>query len=271
MKRIASVLRLFVFCLFALSVTAKAQDYLFATGNPTFSVNIPVENGYINVANGSLHLEFPLANHKQRGVLSLNERLVYDSRIWMIGHYSNYYWWPTGVPNAPYTQGGWRFVSGGETGTLSKVVKLTQPVACSRIAGSSQYGSATYTWVDPSGTSHGFGQVWNYQPLRCSNIDPPPENQTTSGWAIDGSGYQITLSGRDNSLPSSIQIIDNNGNQVYPQVKDRYGNYWSNDANGNLVDDIGRIPVITTVNGNVTYYDVLAPNGPINNNGTRVR
>ncbi len=37
------------------------------------------------------------------------------------------------------------------------------------------------------------------------------------------------------------------------------------------MDDTGRVPVIVTQSGNVTYYDVLAPNGPINNNGTRVR
>jgi RHS repeat-associated protein len=37
------------------------------------------------------------------------------------------------------------------------------------------------------------------------------------------------------------------------------------------MDTRGLVPVIKTQNGNVTYYDVLAPNGPINNNGTRVR
>jgi hypothetical protein len=46
---------------------------------------------------------------------------------------------------------------------------------------------------------------------------------------------------------------------------------WSLDANENLIDDLGRTPVIVTTNGNVTYYDVLAPNGTINNNGLRVR
>ncbi len=102
-------------------------------------------------------------------------------------------------------------------------------------------------------------------------MDPPPANQTSFGWASDGSGYEILLSGRDNQQASSVRVIDSNGTQVYPQVIDRYGNYWSSDANGNLIDDVGRTPVITTVSGNVTYYDVLAPNGPINNNGTRVR
>lgn len=62
---------------------------------------------------------------------------------------------------------------------------------------------------------------------------------------------------------------------MYPQVIDRYGNYWSSDANGNLIDDTGRVPVIVTPNANgnsnVTWYDVLSPNGPIQNNGTRVR
>src|SRR5665213_718906 len=118
-NRITLSLRLLALCLLTICRPAMSQDYLTATGNPSFSVNIPVENGFINVANGNLHMEFPLATHKQRGALALDEKLVYDSRIWMIGHYSNYYWWPTNVPNTSLAQGGWRFVTGAETGTLN--------------------------------------------------------------------------------------------------------------------------------------------------------
>jgi hypothetical protein len=54
-----------ILCL-CLSTYAIGQDYVYATGSPTFGVNIPVENGFINVTNGNLHLEFSLATHKAR-------------------------------------------------------------------------------------------------------------------------------------------------------------------------------------------------------------
>src|SRR5215469_10966181 len=119
MKRTALALRLLALWLLMPFNIAIAQSYLYATGNPTFGVNIPVENGFINITNGNLHMEFHLATMKQRGALALDEKLVYDSRIWLIGCYSNCYWWPTNIPNTPYTQDGWRFVRGNETGSLS--------------------------------------------------------------------------------------------------------------------------------------------------------
>ena len=103
--------------------------------------------------------------------------------------------------------------------------------------------SGVYNWIDSSAILHAF--------------DP------SSGYSVDGSGYKINF--------GPVRVISPNGTEVFPQMIDRYGNYFSYDSSGNLVDDTGRTPVIKTVNGNVTYYDVLAPNGPINNNGTRVR
>lgn len=274
MKRIARVFRLLAFCLVVIAIPGKAQDYLNAVGNPAFSVQIPVENGFINVANGNLHLEFPLATHKQRGSLTLNERLVYDSRIWKIVHYSGYYWWPLGVPNTSDTQGGWRFVSGNETGSITSNLLNSRIDDC---PGFNPTGDikvtvtqSTFTWTDPSGTVHPFDAVWN-ENIPGDYCELTPTAESTQGWSIDASGYQIYMDGTDAGDPTSFRIVDKSGTQVFPQVIDRYGNYWSSDANGNLIDDVGRTPVIVTVNGNVTYYDVLAPNGPINNNGTRVR
>ncbi len=267
MKRTALLLCLAALCLAMTSRSLLAQDYLTATGNPTFGVNIPVENGFINVTNGNLHLEFHLATHKQRGALNLDEKLVYDSRIWMIGHYSNYYWWPTNVPNTTIDQGGWRFVTGAETGTMSYIYASgsSTDVQCPV----PPYNSVdtitveTPSWSDPSGTVHTFAGTLTTDDNQCAGT----YTQTVqAGSATDGSGYQMIGDSSGNPV-----IVDNNGTQVYPQVTDRYGNYWSTDANGNLIDDLGRTPVIVTKNGNVTYYDVLAPNGPIDNNGLRVR
>ena len=81
--RRSQLLKVLVLALVGFSACAptKGQSYIYATGNPSFGVNIPVENGFINVTNGNLHLELSLASHKQRGALTLDEKLVYDSRF----------------------------------------------------------------------------------------------------------------------------------------------------------------------------------------------
>jgi hypothetical protein len=58
------------------------DDPLHAIGIPPLSGQIPVQNGFINVATGNLHLEFPLGSIPQRGGLSLQVTLTYDSNIW---------------------------------------------------------------------------------------------------------------------------------------------------------------------------------------------
>ena len=264
---------LFAFSLALLptAVPVRAQTYLNAVGNPSFGVNLPIPNGYVNISNGNVHLEIPLSNAKQRGALSLSEKLVYDSRIWKIVHYSGYYWWPINVPNS---QLGWRFVKGNETGTIGTSTGATQNASCWTGNYYQPYYSATtyYTWTDPAGTVHPFSasSTSTTYPSNCPGVQPGTVTTTTNGWATDASGYFATTSS-DALGNVTVTVKDNSGTQVYPQVVDRYGNFWSSDANGNLVDDRGQTPVIVTSNGNVTYYDVLAPNGPITNNGKRVR
>ena len=94
-----------------------SQNYVYAIGNQPFSTQIPIENGFINVNNGEIHIEISLATHAQRGRLPLNERLVYDSRIWQIISNGGYSWQPTNVPNS---MGGWRFVTGMEPPVASR-------------------------------------------------------------------------------------------------------------------------------------------------------
>src|SRR5579863_4097141 len=95
----------FVFAL-SLSTLPKlyGQNYLYGLGSQSWGVNIPIENGFINVANGEIHIEIPLATHGQRGSLALKEALVYDSRIWQIVGSGSYSFQPTNVPNS---QAGW--------------------------------------------------------------------------------------------------------------------------------------------------------------------
>ncbi len=51
------------------------------------------------------------------------------------------------------------------------------------------------------------------------------------------------------------------GTQLYPNVKDTNGNYFSLDQNNNVIDTLGRTPVTKTVNGTTTTYALLNSQG----------
>lgn len=213
-------------------------------------------------------MEFHLANNPQRGELALDEKLVYDSHFWMIGKYNRYHWWPDNLPRNAQLAMGWRFVTGGETGSLIDTSTGTAPQQCAYGGGTyggdpGTYGNIyqttyKYTWQAPDGTKHPFDTGFFVQTSDCYPSQANP--QTVTGPATDSSGYVITMSGDDQNAPT-VTVSDSHGTQVYPQVVDRYGNFWSYDSAGNLVDDRGQTPVITTVSGNLIYYDVLTPKG----------
>jgi len=250
---------LFVIVL-CVSARSNGQGYLYGIGNQTWGVNIPVENGSINVGNGQIHLELPLATHAQRGSLALNETLVYDSRIWQIvANGSSYSFQPTNVPNS---QAGWRFVAVNETGTI-QVITQAENMDCYQGNPSGNqlaYYNYWFNWTDPSGAVHSF-PVQTQQPVSgfCSGSSVQyvlPNTPSASGYAADGSGYSVSVTNYTNAT-----VHDARGNQVYPIVADRNGNSYSTDANGNLVDTIGRTPILKSTSGNQTYYDVLTIGG----------
>ena len=185
------------------------------------------------------------------------------------GSGSSYHWWPYNVPGASTTSGGWRFVTSGEVGNITADAVKNKSLPCGDGRGYTTSQIFNYSWTDPSGAAHPF--LLGTRNLFSDCTDYTSTISTVSGFANDGSGYKIVVVNDSVYGPQSETVYDNVGNEVSPQIIDRYGNYWSSDSNGNLIDDTGRTPVITTQNGNVTYYDVLAPNGTISNNGTRIR
>src|SRR6266851_4136350 len=130
--------------------------------------------GFINLANGNLHLEIPLAAPPQRGSLGLSEKLIYDSRIWRIVGGA---WQPTNVANS---QGGWRFVTTADLGSVGYAYELE---FCDPSGTANNYSN--FTWTEPNGTIHYFGiSTRSSQSLNCKGPKPSSGN----GFGSDSSG-----------------------------------------------------------------------------------
>jgi len=222
---------------------ARAQSYLNATGTPTFTTALPVEMGFVNVANGNLHLEIPLASFPQRGTLRYNARLVYDSSIWKN---SGGTWQPTNVANS---MGGWRLLTGGEAGSVTsnnvnEACDTPPPI---------QFRTAhtAFVWTAPDGTSHRFPIFTMRDTTICQE-----DVSSDSTYADDSSGYFMSVT---NYTSATVYAPD--GTQVFPTVMDTNGNFFSKDANGNIIDTLGRTPITVTTNGNTITYGILNTQG----------
>jgi RHS repeat-associated protein len=200
----------------------QANTYLDETGVPSFTTAMPVELGFVNLANGNMHLEIPIVSYPQRGRQQITARMVYDSHIWR--NDPNNGWQHTG---------GWRFISGADQGSVSYTTNDTPP----RCLIYPNYFYTTkyqgYFWQEPNGTYHKFRITLTYNGA-C------PQNNISSGadYAIDNSGYYMTVSNY-----TSITVFAKDGTQVYPTVEDTNGNYFSIDSNGNMVDTLQRTPI----------------------------
>jgi RHS repeat-associated protein len=230
----------------------RAQNYLGQAGSPTFTTALPVELGFLDAANGNLHLGVPLGTFPQRGSVPFSAGLVYDSSIWVEAGTVPPSWQPTNIPNS---WGGWRFASTGSSGSVSFgsntiVCDIPPPPYLS-------YNTYFYfQWIAPDGTPHVFNIFTERDPNNCDQGNTP----TADGFATDSSGYHMFVT---NYTTATVFAPD--GTQVYPSVKDTNGNFFSSDANGNVIDTLGRKPVVTTTNCNGNShqicYDILNSQG----------
>src|SRR5574342_421005 len=132
-----------------------------AAGSPSFTTAEPVELGFINLSNGNLHIEIPIAASPQRGSVPFVAKLVYDSRIWFVG----VTWFPTNVKQAQgdqlgndiVAQGGWRLVTTTDLGTYHFVHTGTD--CDGEPGGPKQDDWGNFTWRSPDGTLHTFGSL----------------------------------------------------------------------------------------------------------------
>jgi RHS repeat-associated protein len=226
----------------AFAIQAHAQ-YTTAAGTPTFTTALPVEMGFTNVANGNLHIEIPLASFPQRGGLTYNARLVYDSLIWNI---VNNTWQPSNIANS---MGGWRLITGGEPGAVTSTFSNspcdTPPPIQTRTV------HTGFVWTAPDGTSHRFPIFTQRDRTICAE-----DITSDTEMADDSSGYTMSVT---NYTSATVYAPD--GTQVFPTVMDTNGNFFSKDASGNIIDTLQRTPITTTTSGNSITYAVLNPQG----------
>lgn len=267
--RRGSLLLALVWLLGTSAIPVKAQysqSYLENIGVPAFTTKLPVESGFINAANGNLHLEIPLGTFPQRGAPPEKVVLMYDSAFWLPWQGK---WNPYNTPSYTfnYINSGWRLVTTGDTGTTD--AGQTYSGYCSV---EDDYSTVTYypwIYVAPDGTQHAFPAsvttVGPNYPGICGAIGNTP---SAAGYASDGSGFYISITNYTNA---TVYAPDGTVNQIAPYG----GGSIKTDSNGNqykittpndlpqLFDSLNRAIVTETVSsdGTTVYYAVPNPQG----------
>src|SRR6266568_1364805 len=255
-----SILLLFVGFVFGpYAPFASGQDtYLNSIGVPTFTEAVPVENGFVNLANGNLHLEIPLGgSFPQRGGGAVKSVLKYDSKdVWQRWWYAGYSWQPTD------SAGGWGIVATRFTGKVSSTKVSTRCDADPTYINQDDYDN--FAWTAADGTVHRFS-IW------ISKVYPPrfdcPWSWTTipngDAFATDNTGYHMYAALDPNDRPQAT-VFAPDGTQVYPTLMDANGNFLSG------VDTLNRTPVTASSGGDDIWrgtpaatftYDVLDSRG----------
>jgi len=264
-NNLTALLSMTFLCLFVGISSAVAQNYTTMIGTPNFSTDIPVRLGYVDAANGDLHIEIPLGTYAQRGKLTYSARLVYDSRIWEVVN-SNA-WEPDNVPNetASYQWSGWRLLidyqeSGGAVG-----YRVTNGVCFDRygnIIGTSQIFT-DFTYTSANGTLHAFPT--NMLTKEGSGSGAACQNGASSaaGYATDSTGNYLSITNY-----SDGDVWNKQGTHVYTgsvnYPEDSNGNFftpqWQNGYEA-FIDTLGRSPVTVSSSGSNIYYSVLNSQG----------
>jgi RHS repeat-associated protein len=241
----------------------RGQNTANSIGIPPFSAMEPIENGYINMANGGVHLEVPLGSFPQRGGRKIKASLMYDSNIWI--DYAYVGWYPYNVDsgyNSGLSLGGWRLVTSGNQGWIA--AGATDRTICGGNGGKTTFHP--WYWHDPDGTTHTFNAsswieecngVWSYY--------------NASALAADYSGYKLVTSQGDLATvygPDGTVVYADSGGAASAE-KDSNGNYFTSNlsssskslATGTMIDSLGRTLLTSTASNGTYYVDVLNSQG----------
>ena len=262
-----------------ISGPAYGQTYLQSIGVPPWSNDLPVENGWIDAANGILHIEIPLASYPQRGGATETVKLEYDSAIWSYDINTGYSYppagsyYPSSCPACGLLNdiGGWQLVVSGASGSVSAG---TTEYDCEW----DPYGDVTgfdlvynpWIYTEPNGTTHTFTRVttaYHYgTPGNCTNF---PLNGSSYADADDGYYINVTNGTSATVYAPDGTIISNLDNYLATRT-DPNGNQYtcSNCATGDTseaeyYDTLKRTVAKFTVSSdkNDIYIDVLNDHG----------
>ncbi|MGH9785025.1 MAG: hypothetical protein ACRD88_12670, partial [Terriglobia bacterium] len=234
------VLAILVVCL---DRTVHAQTppdpkYLLETGAPTFVTPDPVPAGFINLANGNLHIEIPFVAIPQRGGRPFVAKMVYDSRIWKITDFGYYRQW-TATNAGAY---GWRFIATGLTSTQYDQVIHN----CDEEGNYTWSEFKNYRYSDLDGTVRRFPLYFE-----TSAYCHAAGAVTTTGPSLDATGYVMnSYTGAYPPLPGTPkEVFAPDGTMVYKDYvwfgttswKDPNGNFLERiAANDNVIDTLNR-------------------------------
>ena len=253
------------------------QSFMDEPGIPAFTTAFPVEHGFINLANGNLHIEIPIATYPQRGnIKALHARLVYDSRFWTIrtDPVTLAQSWTQSLPLVGVSVGGgFRLITDGEAGNADSDRGVSVQCGCESFGtGCTPRFKTTYSnyfYQEPNGTKHRLPNTFKLI-NKYSSCVGPASNPDGTAYAMDNSGYKFVVI---NYTHMTVYAPD--GSQVFPVLQDTNGNFYSTSASQNfftdVVDTLGRTPVVTTFSGNQTFVDYLCPAGCNPANGDRAR
>jgi RHS repeat-associated protein len=236
----------------AASVGAQ-QTSLEDLGVPPFNTMLPVEMGYINTANGQLHLEIPLADSPVRAGQNFKAALMYDSNIW--GQCGSFLC-PTNVPGGfgihSTSIAGWRLVTSAHPGAVNYNLTIEFCSLPSYYQPTLEYYTG-WSYVAPDGSTKSFPvKTYHYFQTRCNQArDIFPADV----FASDGSGYRMHFTSYN-----QCTVYAPDGTATYRE-EDTNGNYTTGTGsdyikNWNVFDQLGRSVVATTSSGNYFYYDV---------------
>jgi hypothetical protein len=229
-------------CLLSLTLLplpARGQstyDYSLQGGLPTFSTIDRFPGGFVNIANGNVHLEIPLANYPERGKIPSWQKLNYDNKKWLVNNsatpknwYLNRVGWGVSIP-APFT--------------------LTQTfgTAGTRCA----YGPIT--WASPDGANHVFPIEYG----GCAGGDANYPNY--KAYALDASGYRMNIVCSTVSPGGcTYWIFQSDGTRLATSgtltlASQQQASTPLEDSNGNLSGSVGREVNTATCNGSCGTY-----------------
>ncbi|HWP84692.1 MAG TPA: RHS repeat-associated core domain-containing protein [Terriglobia bacterium] len=244
---------LFIAC----GTVALQAQYLLEVGSPTWATKESVPLGFINLANGNLHIEIPIAEVPQRGGRPLIAKMVYDSRIWkIVDTGASLSWQPTnagGTPGTPLDPPGWKFLT-----TTNAVLTMDTILHQCSVGETTYYWTQyqNYRFLDSSGT-------WRRFPLYEETSVPchAAGTGTAAGPSLDATGYWMN---------GTQEVIAPDGTKEYyrgapgsiDRWKDANGNYMQQGANGMPIDTLARMPLQKSVIGNNEIdYTVLTSQG----------